>query len=281
MSAADRGAVTELAEPEVRVWRRRRTAVITTAPAISGTAPTARPDDVERHVDGHAALDFAYQWRRCDTAECAHRRRDPPDLQARSGGRRRDRLRPGHGDQRRGAQRHGGADRGRHGSRAGEHDTPAVSGTPQEGRPSTHPTAPGGHHAAASRTSGNAVTRRGPTAPHPGVMAESYSARAPTSQQDPLERDHEQQFGLERPSPGRRPRSWRASAIAAVDDPPVTAGLQLWYDDSDFDRRRRRSHWPDKSGTPRPEAFDPGRRRDARNAINGRDALEFNGTTSL
>jgi hypothetical protein len=73
------------------------------------------------------------------------------------------------------------------------------------------------------------------------------------------------------------------SAPAAV--PPVTAGLQLWYeaDTTGGADGTQITAWPDKSGNGR-DLTASGLGASAimrRNALNGRAALEFNGTSSL
>jgi len=75
------------------------------------------------------------------------------------------------------------------------------------------------------------------------------------------------------------------SSGAATPDPPVTAGLQLWYEANTTDGSNGQpvTAWPDKSGLGRTlSALDPSQAATMRrNAINGRAALEFNGTSSL
>jgi hypothetical protein len=67
--------------------------------------------------------------------------------------------------------------------------------------------------------------------------------------------------------------------------PPVTAGLELWYDASGLTATngQRVARWPDGSGHGRDlTAFNNGAAPTMRqNAVNGRPALEFNGSGSL
>ena len=74
----------------------------------------------------------------------------------------------------------------------------------------------------------------------------------------------------------------RASAAAAT--PPVTAGLQLWFeaDTETTADGAAVSSWADKSGFARNLTAQPGGEATMRrNAVNGRAAVEFNGTSSL
>ena len=68
-------------------------------------------------------------------------------------------------------------------------------------------------------------------------------------------------------------------------DPPVISGLQLWYDASDLTAANgaRVSTWPDKSSFGRNlTAFDTNASPTLRaNVLNGRNALEFDGASSL
>ena len=72
---------------------------------------------------------------------------------------------------------------------------------------------------------------------------------------------------------------------AASPTPPVTAGLQLWYeaDTTAYTDGQAVTSWADKSGLGRDltssGTFDAPIMR--RNAVNGRAAIEFNGSSSL
>ena len=74
------------------------------------------------------------------------------------------------------------------------------------------------------------------------------------------------------------------SAAAASATPPVTAGLQLWFEADSLSGPDGAaiSSWSDESGFGRNLTAQPGSEALLRkNAVNGRNALEFNGTTSL
>ncbi|MDX6465146.1 MAG: large repetitive protein [Gaiellaceae bacterium] len=74
------------------------------------------------------------------------------------------------------------------------------------------------------------------------------------------------------------------AASAAAANPPVTAGLQLWFE-ADTETAADGapvSAWADKSGFARNLTAQPGGEATMRrNAVNGRAAVEFNGSTSL
>jgi hypothetical protein len=76
-----------------------------------------------------------------------------------------------------------------------------------------------------------------------------------------------------------------AAPIAAADPPPVTAGLQLWFDAAQetYADGAAVTRWSDRSGAARDlTSFDTGSAAVfRRNAVNGRPAVEFNGSTSL
>jgi hypothetical protein len=75
------------------------------------------------------------------------------------------------------------------------------------------------------------------------------------------------------------------ASVAAAPIPPVTTGLQLWYeaDTTTGADGSAVATWPDKSGFGRDlTAFAPNQTAVMRrNAVNGRAALEFDGTSSL
>src|SRR6476659_3528632 len=82
--------------------------------------------------------------------------------------------------------------------------------------------------------------------------------------------------------PGRAVRH----AAAADPPPPVTTGLQLWYEaDTETEADGAPvAQWADKSGFGRDLSSDPDGGAEAtmrRNAVNGRAAIEFNGTSSM
>ncbi len=72
---------------------------------------------------------------------------------------------------------------------------------------------------------------------------------------------------------------------AATPNPPVTTGLQLWFeaDTETYSDGQAVTSWTDKSGFGRTlTAFDPSQAAVLRrNALNGRAVVEFNGTSSL
>jgi hypothetical protein len=73
--------------------------------------------------------------------------------------------------------------------------------------------------------------------------------------------------------------------VAGANPPPVTAGLQLWYDASQeaYADGAAVTRWTDRSGLARDlTAFDSSAAATfRRNAVNGLQAIEFNGSTSL